>query len=566
MLSALTDRNSVFMRMLSRSMFNGGDPLRSPNSATRWIGRLPEEPVARARAIAQHLVSERTGESPIDVRRLPALLALDARAGRVLRCIQRKYIAAAGRGSPTAQRLSQAAFDLINAFATTYERWLDTAGARVTESSWRAAIAPLAVRLIHYRAQDGKMRAYRFEQWIPGRWKELYEPYLLARTHGLDSTVVGYEGKTVRIPPSTVERELKWAMLVQLVNNGTLPPRTLEWVTRCLRLWSGRLQISDTATAGALVFTPGSEDGLGQRAPSSPRGARYLDLDPLFDAWSARSGGDAHAPEPDTERQGRPALRSSLVARLLPLVNADPSRRFRRGERVKTRVTAQIVMGFPSVQREIGRKRAPGTPVDVAAVEPPPSVLGRGPGTPAARPAAQARSVADSKSAVCEIRDASATGMRVAMPRREATTIVPGELVALRELKSADWRLGIVRRVHKRRSDAFDLGVEVIAEHFARVRLHALDAKPTAVESKDGIEVTDGSGAHCEGIYVQPGTCPLPSIILARDSFRDGREFAMAAPGTLYTLALGRRLAENGSWTWAEVEMRGKTVRPAAGT
>src|SRR5690606_21362397 len=69
------------------------------------------------------------------------------------------------------------------------------------------------------------------------------------------------------------------------------------------------------------------------------------------------------------------------------------------------------------------------------------------------------------------VRDVSETGGRLALPAAEWGLRSVGELIGVQEAEATAWRIGVVRRLFKPRSDTVEVGVALLTTSPTFVRL-----------------------------------------------------------------------------------------------
>ena len=85
------------------------------------------------------------------------------------------------------QRLWHANEDLARWFAYTFENLFTALGERVLIKG-RSLVPGVASRMFHYRGAQAKQGLFRYERWIPGRWKGLHDAYAEAVDRGVART------------------------------------------------------------------------------------------------------------------------------------------------------------------------------------------------------------------------------------------------------------------------------------------------------------------------------------------------------------------------------------------
>src|SRR5437870_116836 len=195
------------------------DPLADPRAADRWLRTLPAgDPLAIHGALL--VAIGRLTES--DARRTPARLAavflVDAYADDLRATLTAQYLEHSNRSSQIENQLWQALFGLTQRFLLCY-RVFTQAISHPQDKKWQTLLPELIARQIIHHGREAKIRLYRYEQWIPGKWAELHALFQMACS-------AQNERKALGLGPggglTTIEQEYLRVLVLQLMNAGNL--------------------------------------------------------------------------------------------------------------------------------------------------------------------------------------------------------------------------------------------------------------------------------------------------------------------------------------------------------
>ena len=224
---------------------------------------------------------------------------------------------------------------------------------------WKPLAPLLFARLTHYYGTDAKLRVFRYERWIPGKWVELHRTYLRAAELGLDrvpatlasggqidDAVDDRAGIHLRPADSPAQHRQHVAAAARLGHAQ-------------LRAWSRRLQIDAVPRSleGFFVDVAG-RSGLGRRTGNdSGSMLRYLDTTPLTEqldrAIAALRQVEATDQGPAAQiNQQRIGILEKVAPALAPNLNAE----MRRDRRTECAITATVRIGLSRICQELNQK------------------------------------------------------------------------------------------------------------------------------------------------------------------------------------------------------------------
>ncbi len=247
---------------------------------------------------------------------------------------------------------------MTQGFIVSYQAALEEALAQPDNPRWKPAIPRLFSRLIHYFGTDAKLRVFRFERWIPGKWMDLHKLYMRATELGVERVPValGTSGAS-NATHWTIEQEYLFVLLVHQLNTGNLSPAELDWATAQLRAWSRKLQVDAVPRSPEGFFV----DLAGKGGPRPPHRQRFGIDAPLsrHDAGcrAARARHPRAAPgrsRPIRDRQRRSMQqRVAILEKVRPAVSPNLNADLRRDPRVAVTVAAKVRVGLGRICRDL---------------------------------------------------------------------------------------------------------------------------------------------------------------------------------------------------------------------
>jgi hypothetical protein len=545
------------------------EPLLTQKSASAWLRQLPAvDLIGRQQQVAVAIDGMCRSGRDIEFDRVGAIEYLDAELAADRGRLIGQYVEHATSNPTVADRVWQAAYAAINALIVAYRTLLETATRRESESRWRRTRPRLIARLIHFLGTDARLRALKNERWIPAKWAEL---------HGLYQQAVALAVAREPLPPSpagqiptplTIEQEYLLVLLTHQLNTGTLAPADIDWAGTQLRLWVGALTLETVPrTASGFVVDLGGKAGLVRRSRAEAGALlRYLDTLPLAEelergiaALRRQAMSDIDAAGPAT------AQRIAVLERLRPVLSPEAPSAVSRDPREAVSIAAQVRMGLPRICQELAPSdlrnpaiegvNGPDAEREAKGVTVPPA--GRDP-IAVTKPHFGER--------LWRIEDRSATGMRIVAGAGLGEGLGLGGLVMVRPPGDPEWILGAVRRMTKATSEKVDAGVAILSTRFMAVTLHAKrQAREDMGFIVDGVDVST-MGKRFEGLYLAPPSRPerplnVKSLIVPTSEYGDGRQLFLITGNSVYTVALREIHEGQPDWTWATIEIVGKTAR-----
>jgi hypothetical protein len=550
-------------------MFGFGKDDRSPladaKAAERWFASLPaNDPLA----VHGEVLAVLGKAAALDARRGPqvleAVFRLDLLTRGLRKTLTAQYLEHATRSSRIEGQLWQALFDLAQGFLACYAAFAREVADRAQSGKWQALQPELVARQIAQLAQDGKIRFFRYEAWIPAKWAELHALFTLACSRQIERRplVAGTDGTT-----TTIEHEYLIALVMQLVNVGNMTPLHVDWVAEELDEWCRTLRLTlEPSSTTTFYVDLGGGAGLRRRTPAPLEGrVLFLDTRPLHALLLQNIAvlEQKIRSQPLSEKTARRNELFGLVSKLAAQVDPEFRPFARRGERMSAVGTVDAIVGFAKISgylREEERQPLPsaspgrsfGGTMEIA-------VFGRSRNEHDRR-LEQAQRRLESYTAPggpWEVKDVSQTGFRLLAPMSVANAVTLGTLAALRPQGQQVWTLGIVRRMRRLTSERAEIGLQIIANSLASVDL-VEQRKPQADPYDVNGEATTVNGRVFHGLVLtlrkreeDPG---VQSLIMPAVEYQPAKRFKLQLPTTVTAVRLGRLLDQQPDWVWTSIE------------
>ena len=541
------------------------DPLADAKRAKRWLAALPaNDPLGMHAAVLLELGAQTKDDARRTPERLEAVFHLDAASERSRRSLTAQYLEHAVRSTRVENQLWQAVFDLTQGFLLCYQGFARDVGHYGPNNRWRPQFAELVARQIIHQGLDAKIRLFRYEQWIPGRWTALHALFRMACSAQIERQAVPtlVDGAT-----TTIEHEFLRVLLLQLMNPGNLSPRHVEWVAQQLPEWCAPLRLSVEATTLASFFVDlGDRTGLRRRGPQPLEGhVLFLDTRPLHAMLMQNTVALEHRvrEDPLSDRTSRRADQLSLIAKLASQVDPEFHPVVRRGERKSAAGNVDAIVGFINISGFLRddkiKSRGQTTPTSHHSFDDSLEIatFGRLINEDARTLESERRRLADyaSPGGPWEIRDVSQTGYRLIAPMTVLNSVTLGTLAAIRVDGASLWMLGVVRRMKRKTSERAEIGLQLIANNLASVEL--AEKGPIKVDSLDGVSKAVGN-RRFDGLFLslkkRESDAPIHTLVIPSAEYKPGKSLQMTVARTSRRVTFGRLLEQQGEWVWATIE------------
>jgi hypothetical protein len=559
---------------LSSQNKDSADPLVSARATSAWLKQLPAlDVIGRQQQVMRAFDGMRQSRRPVDPARVQAVEYLDSALGADRRQLIKQYVENHDSAEKLAERIWQAVYDLTQGFMYAYQTALEEAVAQGANPRWKPTIPLLFARLLHYYSTDAKLRVFRFERWIPGKWMELHRTHLRSTELGVDRTPALLGSAGPNATAWTGEQEYLNVLLIHQLNTGNLSPAQLDWACSQLRAWSRKLTLDamPRSPEGFFVDLAGKTGLVRRTGNDAGSMLRYLDTTPLAEslerAINALRSSEATDSGPAAPiNQQRIMILEKVRPAVAPNVNTD----LRRDPRVACRVAAKVRIGLGRISRELLAKElsdpaldAAGEQIEVYAVAGAPRVRRHVPD----EHDSLAASLSSFSDPMWQVKDRSVAGLRIAASGGIGQSLALGALVAVRQSDVSDWVLGVVRRLNKVSSEDAEAGVSIIAERVVPVVLHAKrgEGRDDAGFVVNGIDVST-VGARFDGLYLPPPSRPdkplaVKTLIVPTSEYSEGRQLVLTTGRSVYTVALRQLVEQRSEWSWAAIQIVEKKPR-----
>src|ERR1051326_1337930 len=188
--------------------FAANDPLTLPGAVLAALGELSERDARRTPS------------------RLEAVFRTDLHTEPLRKSLTSQYLEHGPRSTKIEHQLWQALFDLTQAFLLCYQAFAREVSTHAQSNKWQSLLPQLIARQIIHQGLDAKIRLFRYEQWIPGKWTDLHALFQMACSAQIERQALAVlsEGGV-----TTIEQEYLRVLVLQLMNSGNLTPHHLEW-------------------------------------------------------------------------------------------------------------------------------------------------------------------------------------------------------------------------------------------------------------------------------------------------------------------------------------------------
>ncbi len=544
------------------------EPLASVKALHTWAGKLPgNDPMGAVKAMIHLLEDAGTRQPAVTPARIQALLALDSLALGPLGQIQVQY------RLPTVsddvrQQLWYARNDLARWFAYAYEQIFEGVRGQSDPQKYRDLLVGVFSRMFHFRGVQAKQGLFRYEQWIPAKWKFIHAAYGQALDLG-----IARQGFSLvdHAPPGdkrSTEQEYIHFLLMQRVNTGNLSVLQIDTAAIWLREWVLSLQLTPMQSSGPepWMLDLGQSEGL---VPAAPRDSAalllYLDVAPLSTQLAdlrmrlteqLAHGGAKGEVRDLKERLG---LTKRLETLWLPNAGLQP----RRGERRLSQQPVLVAAGWSDIavlMRE-ARPWKPHDPYQYTYDDTADLVaLGR----------TKSSSKTDKEKADAarhlhpdrrgwHIHDMSDTGCRILSTTKQAGQLQLGALLTILRETDTRWSVAIIRRLKRRTAEHTELGLEIISDNSVLVM-----PEPVLPPGPNDVFGNAPKPRRFDALYLPPQqsviSTPVYSLVLPVSEYGAGKMLAMSLDGRPRTIRLAVAIEHDHDWVWTTFE----AVSPAA--
>ena len=552
------------------------DPLSDVRAAGRWLSTLPgaDTLAVHSDVIAQleRIAGQTATRTPSS---LQAVFHVDAQTGTQRLALIGQYVEHANRSSKIENQLWTALFGLTQSFLLTYQSFAREIADRPQSARWQELLPELTCRQIAHLALDARVRLFRYEQWIPAKWAELHALMTLACSRQVERRVVTLADAST----TTIEHEYLRALVLQLMNAGSLTARQVEFIWGELDDWCAPLRLTlEPSAANAFFVDLGGREGLRRRTPG-PLESRVLFLDtrPLHAVMVQHvvTLEQKIRSEPLSTRTPRRSEQLTLFTKLAAQVDPEFKPFTRRGERVVTSGAVDAVVGFQKIAsyfREESRQ-----PIELAASSGESfdstmdiAVFGRIRDEPTRRREIARRRIGAhaAPGGPWEAKDVSQTGFKLVAPIQVANAVTLGTLVAIHPHGQPRWTLGIIRRIKRTSADRAEIGLAVVADTISAVDLTEQRRRGADEYSIDGEGTTINGrrfGALLLSLRARDGEPMVQSLVVPAVEYQPAKRYRLTTEKAEYRIRFGRLIEQQPDWVWTALEpLEANTRTPSA--
>jgi hypothetical protein len=539
------------------------EPLSTVKAVQTWAEKRPaNDPMGMVVGMTHLLEDMSTRQPAATPNRVQALLTLDRLSLVPLAQLQQQY-RLPSLSDDIRQQLWHARNNLARWLAYAYEQTFESIRKDDDRSRFKSLLHGVFARMFYHRGVQAKQGLFRYEQWIPAKWKFLHSAYKLALEFGVANEPFSL---VPNAPPSeqcTPEQEYIHFLLMQRVNTGNLSVLHIDLAAIFLREWVAQLHLVTDKPEGDTHWQVDLEQAEGLVTPGTrgPSGTLlYLDAAPLREQLAAVR---TQLNEQIAQAPGKPEVRElkdrlALVKRLETLWLPHAKMTERRGERKPDEQTVLVAAGWTEIgmiMREARPWRSHDpyhyTYDDAAELV----ARGRAPSPKTAK--GDAASLHPDRRG-WKIVDTSDTGCRIVSTTKQAAALQLGALLTVLRETDERWRVAVIRRLKRRTAEHTELGIEVIAENSLLVMPEPVVMRDSGY-SVNGIDVS-AKGKRFDALYLPPQdstTTPVYSIVLPVSEYTAGRLLTMTLEGENRVIRLAVAIEYNKDWVWSTFDVVG---------
>ncbi|MEP6701397.1 MAG: hypothetical protein ABJB04_00310 [Betaproteobacteria bacterium] len=539
------------------------DALSSPKSVNAWAETHPaNDPMGMIMGMT-HLLEELSTKQPeVTPNRVQAMLALDRVSQAPLAQLQNQY-RMPGLSDDVRQQLWHARNNLARWFAYAYEQIYESIRNRPDRAKFQASLHGVFSRLFHYRGVQARQGLFRYEQWIPAKWKFLHAAFKEALEVDVAHAMFSI---TPNAPPAeqcSPEQEYVHFLLMQRVNTGNLSVPQIDLASIWLRDWVPSLHLTSVPPEGQMHWLLDLSQAEGLMTPGPEQTTSdtrlFLDVSPLRDRLAELKTqldqAIAQGPAKPEVRELKDKL--ALGRRLESLWLPHAKLQTRRGEREPAQQAVLVSTGWSELSIFM-REARPWKPHDPYhyTYDDATDLVARG-RTPAPKgDKADGFNNLHPDRRGWKIHDISETGCRIVSTTKQAAQMQLGALVGLLRETDPTWRVAIVRRLKRRTADHTELGLEIIAENSLLVMPEPVVMRDTG-HNVTGIDVS-AKGKRFDALYLPPqqsSATPVYSIVVPVGEYAAGKLLTLALGGDNRLIRLAVAIEYNRDWVWTTFEV-----------
>lgn len=552
---------------------NEDEPLADVKSVRRWAATLPtNDPMGAVMAMVHRLEETSTKQPAVTANRILAVLELDRLSLPLQAHLQVQYRLPA-LSDDVRQNLWYARNDLARWLAYAYEQISEGIRSQAEERKMREQLHGVFSRMFQYRGVQAKQGLFRYEQWIPARWKFLHAAYKEASEQGVATLPFSLVEHPQPGESFSAEQEYLQFLLLLRINAGNLSVPQIELAAQWLRDWAPSLKLSTAPLEGDQhwLLDLGKAEGLFAPRPQQPAGELlYLDITPLRSQLTALMTSMTEQLAPGGTRAGVREIKERLALakrlELFWLPNARPQPR--RGERRADQRAILVAPGWAAIAI-LMREARPWRPHDPYkyTYDDATELVALGRAQVAKKDQSNTKENLHPDRRGWQVLDTSESGCRIESVTRQAAQLQIGSLLGLLLEGDSRWRIGIVRRLKRRTAEHTELGIEIIAENTMLIMPEPVIPRDSSDSgySVNGVDVTT-KGKAFDALYVPPQQraqmAPVRSLVVPAVEFTPGRVLSLTVEGQTSRIRLAVTIEQNRDWVWTTFEVTSTAAAP----
>src|SRR5512144_2529890 len=161
------------------------DPLSTAKAVGAWVEKRPaNDPMGLVIGMTHLLEDMSTRQPAVTPNRVQALLTLDRLSLAPLAQLQQQY-RLPSLSDDVRQQLWHARNNLARWLAFAYEQTYEGIRKEEDRTKFHSQLNGVFSRMFYHRGVQAKQGLFRYEQWIPGKWKFLHSAYTEALDLGV---------------------------------------------------------------------------------------------------------------------------------------------------------------------------------------------------------------------------------------------------------------------------------------------------------------------------------------------------------------------------------------------
>ncbi|RMC95568.1 hypothetical protein EAY64_13385 [Aquitalea palustris] len=558
----------------SRGSRNKSDPLANAAAAKAYADTLKQEYGAAAHERITEMLAEVNALSPhVTADLLDAVLTLNLEIQPLHDNLCTQYFMNSRMPKVLEGQLRSQILAYGKQFLEFYQRALSIDTDMQQEERIRAMLPLVLVRMMHFFGEFARWQYLRHFSPDDVFWLNVNQLYRLAEQRRIDSTPVFLFGEDS--PGTTVQDQYLIMLMLSLLSSGNLSLRQFNFSYQLLCLVSNRMSLHPQYDEDASFAVTLAEAKPAARANPSfvSESARFwstANMVEIIHSWATVMEGGRVPPE--IKPLIEPGIDAGLLHTLCREWSAKPMR-FERAERVAvTNRNLEVAHRLSTLHRLI---RQPDEAIqaqarhtdndsfdDAANIR----IYGfvtsrkRDRSTLALAPLAMTGDAAPAAQPLRDeflrwsVENVSQSGLGVTLDSLGNEWVTLGSLVGYRDVDSANWSLGLVRRVKRaNQRERIYLGVETLCTRPVAASIRPTDSK--LIDPTLPPDMVWLAGHIALFVPFDRGGRRINALIMPISVYTLGRQYYMTARGKHFQIALGKVLEKGSDWCLAEIEL-----------